>query len=146
MSTPIAGSRRRDSVPGDKLFEDFLEDTFQPFANDLAENLSASLTTDPVSQAFSCLDSRNFVGKSVPVTFGEEGLDKLIEWYGNAQESDFPGLNSQKNRTDQKINPNETRIEYSIFKQLMTLENEKSEKLKTKTIRKVLKLSSLKCE
>ena len=143
QSTPIAGKsrNRRDAMDTDDteaVFESFREEVFEPFAKEMAENIDLSLKTNPVCEAFSCLDVRNFpVKKDDLHSFGEEDLDILIQWYGAVQTGVYPGSDDQVSKADPVIYINEIKMEYKRYKNIMALEQKEFLKRKKKQIESI---------
>ena len=127
QSSPAAGSTRRrsarDSTDKNAVFEAFQSEVFQPFAQKMAENIEQALEIDPICQAFSCLDSRNFPVKKQDLdAFGEEEISVLTEWYGRPRQGEFPANEDgeeQISTTDPKINPAEAKLEFQTYKELI---------------------------
>ena len=117
-STPAAGStrnRREGTYIEDveAVFEGFRGEVLEPFAKEMATNLELSLEVDPVCEAFGCLDVRNFPKSEADVdTFGEDDLETIIGWYGDAKKSVYPEDEEQSFTTDPVISSEETQVEY----------------------------------
>ena len=104
----------------------------------MAENIDLSLKTNPVCEAFSCLDVRNFpVKKDDLHSFGEDDLDVLIQWYGAVQTGVYPGSDDQVSKADPVININEIKMEYKRYKNIMALEQKEFLKRKKKQIESI---------
>ena len=140
QSTPIAGKSRsrRDATDTDDteaVFDSFREEIFVPFATEMAENIELSLQTNPVCEAFGCLDVRNFPAQKDDInSFGEDDLDVLIKWYGAVQTGVYPGSKSQVSRADPLINTNEIKMEYKRYKTIMSEEHKEFLKRRRKNI------------
>ena len=127
-STPAAGStrnRREGTYIEDveAVFEGFRGEVLEPFAKEMATNLELSLEVDPVCEAFGCLDVRNFPKSEADVdTFGEDDLETIIGWYGDAKKSVYPEDEEQSFTTDPVLSSEETKVEYNSYKKLLILE------------------------
>ena len=133
-STPAAGACRRRRVATDSddtqaVFDSFRCEVFEPFAQDMADAVEASLEGNPICEAFACLDVKNFPKDDVDlVSYGEDDLEILLNWYGHVQKGEFPGDEEQVSTADPVINPAETREEYKNFKKLLKSEQSKFKK------------------
>ena len=133
-STPVASSSRKrriatDSEDIEAVFENFKDEVFAPFAEEMAENIIAALELDPVCGAFGCLDAKNFPKSEADLNnFGKEDLEVLIGWYGAVKHGEYPGDFEQVSSIDPVINPKETRTEYRMFKNFLLAEQKKFKK------------------
>ena len=134
----MASSCRKKRVVTDNedckaVFDNFKDEIFAPFAEEMAENIRAALELDPVCEAFACLDVKNFPKTEADLdNFGREDLEVLISWYGAVKHGEYPGDSVQVSSADPVINPEETRAEFQRFKNLLSLEQKKFNKEKSK--------------
>ena len=134
----MASRRRRvasDTDDCEAVFDNFKDEIFSPFAEEMAENIKASLELDPVCGAFACLDVKNFPKSEAELdNFGKEDLEVLIKWYGVVKHREYPGDPGQISSADPVINPYETRVEYKKYKSLLASEHKKFIKDNAKAI------------
>ena len=112
----MASSCRKKRIATDTedckaVFDNFKDEIFAPFAEEMAENIRAALELDPVCEAFACLDVKNFPKSEADLdNFGREDLEVLISWYGAVKHGEYSSDSVQVSSADPVINPDKGRV------------------------------------
>ena len=102
----------------DNKFSKFSEEVYEPFIAEVADEIEAEIKVDPVTEAFGCLDVRNFPSRKANLgEFGDSDIKILINHFGFPKEGQNPST-SRINRADPKIDKNTTKQEYEVFKEV----------------------------